>query len=108
MSKQTPAPKSSSEAKKRLPYIEDLSLFKSVSMALWMIIDKDRPLAASLVSAQKKHSYKPRSDIERHVRSVLPANYFQKRRKIPGEIALSYKNQSIENRECTKHMGSII
>ena len=66
---------------KKLPYIEDIQLYKAVGMTLYLIIDKNRTLKFALSSASTKHNLKPKKRIEGLVRITLPDDFFDKRQR---------------------------
>lgn len=64
------------EALKALPFIDDVQLFKATSMAIWLILDKGKPLKYSIDTAAKKHNVTPKVAIERLVRQAIPEEFF--------------------------------
>lgn len=63
------------QALSELPKIEEKRLYAAVEMALWLLIDKKASLRHSIDTAAKKHSYKPKSEIERYVKLALPNSF---------------------------------
>lgn len=72
------------------------SLCLSTSMAIWLIVDKNTPLIKAVRSSAKKHGSK-QAPTERMVKSILPDDFFAKRRKanMPNGIKATIKDNAI-------------
>lgn len=64
------------EAKKALPFIEDLQMLKAVDLALWLILEKGKALKYAIDIAANKHGAKPKTEIERYIRVAVPDEFF--------------------------------
>lgn len=70
----------SKKAISKLDYIDDVQLFSSVTMALWLYLDVGRTLKYSIDKSAEKRGGK-KSHIEKAIRSVLPDSFIKGRRK---------------------------
>tara|TARA_Y100000588_G_scaffold153442_1_gene167605 strand:- start:74753 stop:75100 length:348 start_codon:yes stop_codon:yes gene_type:complete len=64
------------DAMKDLPFIKDKALYKGVNLALWLYLDKHWNLKNAVNKAAEKHSVKPKIEIERLLRQVIPEELF--------------------------------
>ncbi|MFC0118309.1 hypothetical protein ACFFK7_10370 [Pseudoalteromonas xiamenensis] len=96
------------EAMANLPYIEDKAIYQAVSLALWLLIDKGRPLKASVDIAAGKFTARPKVGIERLIREVVPAEFFAER-QAPVKKTIGHRNQRMDAMTALsdKHMASI-
>jgi len=84
--------------------IGNKELSKAVSLALWFIINKEKPLNYAL-KASKKH-YPIKSHVEKELRSILPDSFFIERSKqsfLKGNVTM----YAIMEKEQKKHLSSI-
>lgn len=70
----------SKKAISKLGYIDDVELFSSVAMALWLYLDIEKPLKYSIDKSSEKRGGK-KAQIEKAIRSVVPASLIKSRRK---------------------------
>ena len=74
----------SKDAMKKLEFIDDVDLFRSVSLALWLYLDQERTLKYSIDTASKKRGGK-KYKIERLVRTVVPQSIISSRKVVKQE-----------------------
>lgn len=91
-----------SEAMAALPYISDVELYKAVSLALWLILDKGMPLKYGVDTASRKHNVKPKIAIERLIRIAIPEEFFWSRmgsaRPAPARTNIGTSDKNAANR----------
>lgn len=66
---------------KKFDHLKGTQLHEAVGMALYLIIDMNRPLRFALSCSSKKHNVKPIKRIEDLVRIALPDDFFEKRQR---------------------------
>ena len=67
--------------KSKLPFIRDRELFLAVSLAGWLILEKNLPLRRSIDTASRKYNIKPKNKIEKILRINIPGAFFLERQK---------------------------
>ncbi|PAY03173.1 hypothetical protein CKO50_01205 [Pseudoalteromonas sp. HM-SA03] len=67
---------SKDKAKSKLPFIEDKNLYQAVDLALWLILEKNRSFKSAVSIASSKRGYKVKAHIEKHIRDVIPPEFF--------------------------------
>ena len=70
----------SKKAINKLDYIDDVQLFRSVTMALWLYLDIEKTMKYSIDKSSEKRGGK-KTHIEKAIRSVVPASLIKSRSK---------------------------
>lgn len=82
----------------------------AVDDAVWLVNNTKLTLSNIISKTSDKHSYKPKSHIEKGVRANFPDDYFKARTKIPkgAVIGVSTQARAIEHWQQNKHIKSIM
>ena len=76
---------------------------EAVLMAIWLIVDHNRPLSHAVTNSCKKHGAK-KTPVTKMIRSILPANYLRKKAaaRMKPEVKAVIKAKKIAEYEAKK------
>tara|TARA_B100001245_G_C22764893_1_gene369959 strand:+ start:277 stop:648 length:372 start_codon:yes stop_codon:yes gene_type:complete len=90
------------DAQKDLPVIEDSNLKNAVDLALWLYLDKHWSFKWAIKKAVEKHPVKPKNQVEKILRSIIPEEVFWERMNNAG------KNIQTNNKDKKEVVSSAI
>jgi len=82
----------------------------SIDDAVWLVKNTKLTLSNIINKIADKHSYKPKSHIEKGIRDNFSDDYFKSRAKIPKGVVIGTSTQAraIDNWQQSKHIKSIM
>lgn len=87
---------------------EELLLKEAINEGVWLINNSRMTLKNVIDKVAEKHSYKPKTHIEKGIRAKFDENFFSKRAKAPAGSGYNHHRRQIETHQNLKHIKSIM